>query len=61
MTTNLVECVNYVLKGTRNLPIIALVRATYFRLVELFATKGRQAHARKDAGFVFLEALTTQL
>ena len=61
MTTNLVECINSVLKGARNLPITALVRATYFRLAELFATKGREAHARRDAGFIFSEALTTRL
>ena len=30
MITNLVECINSVLKGIRNLPITALVRATYF-------------------------------
>ena len=59
MTTNLVECVNSVLKDAHNLPIMALVQATYFRLAKLFATKGREAHARRDAGFVFSEALTT--
>ena len=47
--------------GTRNLPITTLVKATYFCLTELFATKGREAHARKDAGFVFSEALMTRL
>ena len=30
-------------------------------MAELFATKGREAHARKDAGNVFSEALVTQL
>nr|XP_025607232.1 uncharacterized protein LOC112698021 [Arachis hypogaea] len=34
MTTNLVECINSVLKGARNLPVLALVRATYYRLNE---------------------------
>ena len=37
MTTNLVECMNSVLKEARNLPITILVRATYFQLGELFA------------------------
>ncbi|RYQ89318.1 hypothetical protein Ahy_B09g096028 isoform I [Arachis hypogaea] len=32
MTTNLVECINSVLKGARNLPITALVKATFYRL-----------------------------
>nr|XP_025662100.1 uncharacterized protein LOC112757757 [Arachis hypogaea] len=36
MTTNLVECINSVLKGARNLPITALVKATFYRLNELF-------------------------
>ena len=47
------------LKGARNLPITTLVQAMYFRLGELFVTKDREAHARKDAGFVFSEAHVT--
>ncbi|RYQ90194.1 hypothetical protein Ahy_B09g096435 isoform B [Arachis hypogaea] len=35
MTTNLVECINSVLKGARNLPVTALVKATFYRLNEL--------------------------
>ncbi|XP_025678892.1 uncharacterized protein [Arachis hypogaea] len=31
MTTNIYECVNSFLKGTRNLPVIALVKSTYGR------------------------------
>ncbi|XP_027362818.1 uncharacterized protein LOC113870426 [Abrus precatorius] len=61
MTTNLVECINSVLKGARNLPITPLVRATYFRLAELFARKGCEAYARKKAGHIFSDAMTTQL
>ena len=61
MTMNLVECVNSVLKGAHNLPITALVRATYFRLTELFARKSSEAHARKNARHIFSEAMTTQL
>ena len=45
ITMNLVECINFVLKQARNLPITALVKVTYFRLEELFATKGREAYA----------------
>ncbi|RYQ92548.1 hypothetical protein Ahy_B09g098778 [Arachis hypogaea] len=33
--TNLVECINYVLKGTRNFPVTAIVRSTFYRLNEL--------------------------
>ena len=58
---NLVKCVNYVLKGARNLPITILVKATYFWLAELFVGKGSEAHARKNVGHVFFEAVITQL
>ena len=61
MTMNLVKCVNFVLKRACNLPIPALVRATYFRLAQLFATKGREAYVRKAAGNVFFEVITTRL
>ena len=61
MTMNLVECINSVLKRAHNLPITALVRAIYFWLGELFATKGREAYARKGIGSVFLEAIMTRL
>ena len=61
MTTNLVECMNFVLKGVHNLPITTLVRATYFRLVELFDTKGSDAYARKAIGYIFSKTLTTRL
>ncbi|XP_072078160.1 uncharacterized protein [Arachis hypogaea] len=39
MTTNLVECINGVLKGTHNFQVTALVRATFYRLNELFTRK----------------------
>ncbi|XP_057733717.1 uncharacterized protein LOC130948860 [Arachis stenosperma] len=53
MTTNLVECINSVLKGARNLPVLALVRATYYRLNELFTWKSAETHERKRAGFTY--------
>nr|KYP63775.1 hypothetical protein KK1_018357 [Cajanus cajan] len=40
MTTNLSEAINKVLKGARNLPITALVKCTYARLVEYFLQSG---------------------
>ncbi|XP_016178595.1 uncharacterized protein LOC107621064 [Arachis ipaensis] len=46
MTTNLSECINAMLKGTRNLPMAAIVRATYERLQQLFVRKGREALAQ---------------
>ncbi|MED6172073.1 hypothetical protein PIB30_046699 [Stylosanthes scabra] len=50
MTTNLSECINTVLKGTRFLPISAIVRATYERLQQLWIRKGQEAHAQVVGG-----------
>ncbi|RYR51317.1 hypothetical protein Ahy_A06g026335 [Arachis hypogaea] len=61
MTTNLVECINSVLKGARNLPVTALVKVTFYRLNELFTRKRAEAEARISAGLVFSEMVTTKL
>ncbi|RYR27904.1 hypothetical protein Ahy_B01g051981 [Arachis hypogaea] len=61
MTTNLVECINSVLKGARNLPITALVEATFYRLNELFTQKRAEAEARINAGHVFTEHVTSKI
>ncbi|XP_016162717.1 uncharacterized protein LOC107605365 [Arachis ipaensis] len=53
MTTNLVECINSVLKGACNLPVLAMVRATYYRLNELFTRKSAETHERKRAGYTY--------
>ncbi|XP_050895856.1 uncharacterized protein LOC127102541 [Lathyrus oleraceus] len=42
MTINLAEAMNSVLKETRNLPITALVKSTYYRLGSLFGRRGHQ-------------------
>ena len=42
ITTNLMEYMNGVFKGIRNLPITALVRTTYFRLASTFTTRGER-------------------
>ncbi|KAL4287721.1 hypothetical protein AHAS_Ahas19G0214500 [Arachis hypogaea] len=44
MTTNLLECINVVLK-TRYLPIATIVRATYVRSQQL-VRKRREVHAQ---------------
>ncbi|XP_072087275.1 uncharacterized protein [Arachis hypogaea] len=51
MTTNMVECINYVLKGARNLPVTAVVRSTFYRLNELFTQKSAEAHEHVRNGF----------
>ncbi|KAL4360827.1 hypothetical protein GQ457_04G010350 [Hibiscus cannabinus] len=53
MTTNLAEAINSSLKGIRNLPITAIVKATYFRLGKLFATLGKESFNLGDAGHIF--------
>ncbi|KAL1291417.1 hypothetical protein AAHE18_20G199200 [Arachis hypogaea] len=57
MTTNIFECVNFVLKGTRNLPITALVKSTYGRLAELFVIRGQSAEAQLGSGHRFCQTL----
>ncbi|XP_015967136.1 uncharacterized protein LOC107490832 [Arachis duranensis] len=57
MTTNLSECINSVMKGTRNLPVCAIVKSTYHRLNALFVQKGRQAEAQVACGQMFSQFL----
>ncbi|XP_072071642.1 uncharacterized protein [Arachis hypogaea] len=61
MTTNLVKCINSVLKGARNLSVTALVKAMFYRLNELFTRKRAEAEARINAGHVFSELVTSKL
>ncbi|XP_057955155.1 uncharacterized protein LOC131149092 [Malania oleifera] len=39
MTTNLIECFNVVLKGTRSLPITAIVQMTFYRIAQYFSAR----------------------
>ncbi|XP_057418730.1 uncharacterized protein LOC130712936 [Lotus japonicus] len=50
MTTNLSEAVNKVFRDARKLPITALVKCTYGRLVEYFVQRGSAAAAQQRAG-----------
>ncbi|XP_019434322.1 PREDICTED: uncharacterized protein LOC109340995 [Lupinus angustifolius] len=61
MTTNLAECINGVLKGSRALPITALVRATYYRLNEWFNEHRNEASNMVMAGHVYCEELTKMI
>ncbi|RYR54965.1 hypothetical protein Ahy_A06g030216 [Arachis hypogaea] len=61
MTTNLVESINLVLKGTRNLLVTAFVKAMFYRLNELFIRKRAEAEAHINAGHVFSELVTSKL
>ena len=57
MTTNLSEAVNKVLKGARNMPITALVKSTYGRMVEYFVQRDAEARAELSAGNRFCKKL----
>ncbi|XP_015959957.1 uncharacterized protein LOC107483859 [Arachis duranensis] len=57
MTTNISECINAVMKGSRNSPITVLVKSTYFRLREFFARKGSEAFAQLQVGAEFSQTL----
>ncbi|XP_015939444.1 uncharacterized protein LOC107464992 [Arachis duranensis] len=57
MTTNISECVNSVVKGTRNLPVTSLVKSTYGRLAQLFVVRGQIAEAQLGSGHEFCQAL----
>ncbi|XP_016168127.1 uncharacterized protein LOC107610607 [Arachis ipaensis] len=61
MTTNLVECINFVLKGARNLPVTAIVRSTFYQLNELFTRKSAEAHERVRNGFTYSEFATKRV
>ncbi|XP_025616572.1 uncharacterized protein [Arachis hypogaea] len=61
MTTNLVECINSVLKGARNLPVTALVRSNLYRLNEFFTRKSTEAHERRRNRFTYSEFSTKRV
>ena len=46
MTTNMFEIINSVLKGTRNLPITALIQLTFFHLRSYFVARREQGAIR---------------
>ncbi|KAK5785729.1 hypothetical protein PVK06_040344 [Gossypium arboreum] len=53
MTSNLAECINSILKGTRHLLIIAVVRETYFRLAALFPKRAASYKGQMQGGHVW--------
>ncbi|KAF1894728.1 hypothetical protein Lal_00021021 [Lupinus albus] len=58
MTTNLAECVNSVLKGSRALSITALFQTTYYRLNLWFVDHRDEAFNMIKAGHIYCEELT---
>ncbi|XP_061373037.1 uncharacterized protein LOC133315423 [Gastrolobium bilobum] len=53
MTTNLSECVNSIFKGARGMPITALVKHTYSKLVHYFVKRGHEASLDVAVGIKF--------
>ncbi|PPR94799.1 hypothetical protein GOBAR_AA25869 [Gossypium barbadense] len=53
ITLNLAECINFVLKGTRHLPITSVVRETYFRLAALFSKQTVRYKGEMQGGHVW--------
>ncbi|KAK5839575.1 hypothetical protein PVK06_008378 [Gossypium arboreum] len=53
MTSNLAECINFVLKGTCHLPTTSVVRETYFRLVTLFLKRAASYKGQMQKGHVW--------
>ncbi|RYR34602.1 hypothetical protein Ahy_A10g049561 [Arachis hypogaea] len=44
MTTDLVECINSILRGICNLPMTTIVKSSFYRLNELFTRKSVEVH-----------------
>ncbi|XP_052880468.1 uncharacterized protein LOC108462218 [Gossypium arboreum] len=53
MTSNLAECINYVLKGTHHLPITSVVQETYFHLAVLFPKRAASYAGQMQGGHVW--------
>ncbi|KAH1092389.1 hypothetical protein J1N35_019646 [Gossypium stocksii] len=53
MTTNLAECINSIIKGTRHLPITLVARETYFQLAALFLKQAVTYKGQMQGGHVW--------
>ncbi|XP_040967217.1 uncharacterized protein [Gossypium hirsutum] len=61
MTSNLAECINYTLKGTRYLPITSVVRETYFRLATLFSKRAASYKGQMQGGHVWCAKILQEI
>ncbi|KAH1261728.1 hypothetical protein GmHk_02G004531 [Glycine max] len=61
MTTNLLECINKVLKNCRNIPITALIKSMYSRCRKYFVEHGRQTQRQLNEGQVYCSKLVKEL
>ena len=61
MTTNLAECINFVLKGARSLPISALVKATFEKTKTWFIERVFKIDTMLRTSHYYSEDITTLL
>ena len=61
MTSNLAECINFVLKGTHHLPITSVVRETYFRLAALFQKRVASYAGQMQEGHVWCSKVVQEI
>ena len=61
MTTNIVECLNRVLKRARMLPITALVEVTFYRYVTYFEKRRAEIRARIANGDIYTIYVMTKV
>ncbi|MFQ6623814.1 hypothetical protein Gotur_004043, partial [Gossypium turneri] len=61
MTSNLAECINSVLKGTRHLPITSVVQETYFRLAALFPKRAASYAGQMQGGHVWCSKVVQEI
>jgi len=59
MTTNLVECMNSIIKGACSLPICALIRATFERTATWFVERGVKAKLMLRVGHQYSEDINS--
>ena len=60
MTTNIVECINGVLKGARMLPITTFVDLTFYRRVTYFEKRRAEIRARIANGDIYIIYVMTK-
>ncbi|MFQ6661971.1 hypothetical protein Gotur_029959 [Gossypium turneri] len=61
MTSNLAEYINFVLKGTRHLPITSVARETYFRLAALFPKRAASYASQMQGGHVWCSKVVQEI
>ncbi|MFQ6636710.1 hypothetical protein Gotur_012470 [Gossypium turneri] len=61
MTSNLAECINSVLKGTRHLPITSVVLETYFHLAVLFPKRAASYACQMQGGHVWCSKVVQEI